>query len=556
VAEKRPGWFENRALDQLTTAINLGETEKALSLIKPGMPLDAVAKGQHRSPLFAAIEAGNTAVLEALIAAGASLAATNDMGEMPLHAAARGDEALVAALVARGAPVNAQIVRQKGHQYDGVTPLMIAATANNLANVKILLEHGADPFMKNGSGMTALSWAEIFGKRAANHLRKVMGKAPASSDLGLHDAARAGLIERVQALLEQGTAIDARDDMGRTALHWAVIGGNADLVRVLLDRGATVDARDAHNNPPLLFADKLDTAQLLLASGADPNADVGNGLTTFLYQARTGRPEVLGALVDAGANLEARTGDGQSVLEYAKPNRHAARRVLKDRMGLGADAIDLLRAEMKELPRLAALPAFEAAAARLGELFNRKPAPWKRRKGVVYFHNVAIVKHLAAHFGEPVESGTEGERLFSLLAKLQDQILAEGFTLVFVDSIPDDGGRLPLILLPTPNKYAALLACGTNGINKGHDTEAVISWLMAMEAENPFILAGCGHDFLDGRIAGTVKNAEPLAERMIAFCPDMVDQAERSLSSLSRPDQAVALARQLTESGWFGFWWD
>lgn len=96
----------------------------------------------------------------------------------------------------------------------------------------------------------------------------------------------------------------------------------------------------------------------------------------------------------------------------------------------------------------------------------------------------------------------------------------------------------------------------TNGINKGHDTEAVIGWLMAMETENPFLLAGCGNDFLDGRFAGPVTNAAGLAERMIAFCPDMVDQAEASLSSLSRPAQIGALARDLSETRWFGFWWD
>jgi hypothetical protein len=43
---------------------------------------------------------------------------------------------------------------------------------------------------------------------------------------------------------------------------------------------------------------------------------------------------------------------------------------------------------------------------------------------------------------------------------------------------------------------------------------------------------------------------------MIAFCPDMVEQAEASLSGLSRPEQIVALARRLSDSGWFGFWWD
>ena len=64
-------------------------------------------------------------------------------------------------------------------------------------------------------------------------------------------------------------------------------------------------------------------------------------------------------------------------------------------------------------------------------------------------------------------------------------MLAEGFLLVFTSAIPEEG-RMPLILLPTADKYAALLAAGTNGINYGHDTEAVIAWLKAMDDENPF----------------------------------------------------------------------
>jgi hypothetical protein len=278
-------------------------------------------------------------------------------------------------------------------------------------------------------------------------------------------------------------------------------------------------------------------------------------MTAFLYLSGFASPEVLGALIDAGADLHARDPDGKGVLDYAKSNRHAARRLLKERMGIASDAIDVLYSEMKELTTLAKEPRFESVAARLGGLFNRKPAPWRRRKGILYFHGVSILKYLAPHFGEPAGSHADDERLFGLMARLQDEISAEGFTLVYVDAIPDEG-RLPLILLPTANKYAALLACGTNGINKGHDTEAVISWLMTMEEENPFVLAGCGHDFLHGRFARPVKDAERLAERMIAFCPDMVDQAAASLRWRSRPAQVTALAAELSDSGWFGFWWD
>jgi hypothetical protein len=134
-------------------------------------------------------------------------------------------------------------------------------------------------------------------------------------------------------------------------------------------------------------------------------------------------------------------------------------------------------------------------------------------------------------------------------------VAAEGFTLVFANAIPE-AGRMPLILLPSGDKYAALLASGTNGINYGHDTEAVIRWLVDMERENPFRLAGCGHDFLHGRFAGPVRDAEALAARMIAFCPDIADQADASLRQASRDEQVRMIAGEIARSGWFGFWWD
>jgi hypothetical protein len=59
---------------------------------------------------------------------------------------------------------------------------------------------------------------------------------------------------------------------------------------------------------------------------------------------------------------------------------------------------------------------------------------------------------------------------------------------------------------------------------------------MGTESENPFVLAG-GHDFLDGRFVQAVKDPDGLAERMIAFCPDIVDQVEASFIRQSRPEE-------------------
>jgi len=552
-----PNRFEEKTIAALTRAIYAGETETALALIRPGLPLDHVARDVNHTPLLAAIQNDDMAVFEALLAAGAGVGAGTELGDTPLHAAARqGNEAMVGALVARGADVSAPLHRPQ-HQYHGRTPLMEAAIGRNLAVVKLLLARGADPFAKDVAGWTALSFAELGGKRIAGHLRKLMNAAPQAAEAGLQDAARTGLTERVRLLLERGEAIDGRDEFGRTALHQAVIGGHVDIVRLLLGRGADADARDRRGATPLsLVEDGVEIAKLLLAHGADPNADIGGGITVLTVLAMYRPPEVLAVLIDAGGDLQAKTPDGQGILDHAGSNGPRARKFLKERMGVAPNEFDALQAHMKELPTLAKAAAFQAAAERVGRLFNRRAAPWKRRKGVVYFHDVSLLKYLVQHYGEAeAKGGAAMDQASRLLTRLQDEVLAEGFVLAFTQAMPEEG-RMKLILLPTADKYAALLACGTNGINQGHDTEAVIGWLRAMEAENPFRLGGCGHDFLHARFTGPIKDAEALAARMIEFCPDIADQAHASLRRMSRAEQVRAIAREMRTTGWFGFWWD
>jgi ankyrin repeat protein len=543
-------------LADLTRAIYRSETEKALSLIRPNLDFERIAPGVNHTPLMAAIENGNKAVFDALLAAGAGIGPQDEYGETPLHAAAhRGDEAMALALLARGADVNERVDRPK-QQVHGRTPLMGAATSGKLAMVKLLLERGADPMAKDANGWTAHTFAEPLNKRIAEHLRKVMNRSPGASDLDLFDAARTGHVERVRALLAQGAKADTRDKLGRTALHWAALGGHVELVRLLLDAGAPADAPDKSGWTPLsLIEDSVDVAKLLLAHGADPNADHG-GLSALLYAASCRSPELIAALLDGGGDPNAKDSEGHGLLDHAKSNSPRARKFLKDRLGVARDAIDALHDHLKELPKLAKAPAFAAAAARIGAIFERKPAPWRRRKGVVYFHDVSLQKRLAAHYGEAPATGDAAmEQASRLLTRLQDEVLAEGFTLAFTNAIPE-AGRMPLILLPTADKYAALLASGTNGINYGHDAEALVRWLQDMERENPFHLGGCGHDFLHGRFAGAVKNAEALAARMIAFCPDIADQAHASIRQVSRAEQVRAIADGMKKTGWFAFWWD
>ena len=64
------------------------------------------------------------------------------------------------------------------------------------------------------------------------------------TDGSLHEAARRGIVKDVDALLDTGIAVDARDRQGSMALHWAAGEGRADAIRALLAAGAELGAPD------------------------------------------------------------------------------------------------------------------------------------------------------------------------------------------------------------------------------------------------------------------------------------------------------------------------
>ncbi|MEZ5705822.1 MAG: ankyrin repeat domain-containing protein [Burkholderiaceae bacterium] len=62
--------------------------------------------------------------------------------------------------------------------------------------------------------------------------------------LPLHDAVASNQKAKVQQLLNQGVAINARDDQGRTALMLAALGDDPALVELLMNAGADPNLRD------------------------------------------------------------------------------------------------------------------------------------------------------------------------------------------------------------------------------------------------------------------------------------------------------------------------
>ena len=109
---------------------------------------------QDESPLMMAAMRGELKVAAALIDKDADV---NKTGWTPLHYAAsstQGDQLGVAKLLLE----NAAYIDAASP--NGSTPLMMAAMYGNTSTLKLLLDEGADPTLKNQLGLTAVDFAQ------------------------------------------------------------------------------------------------------------------------------------------------------------------------------------------------------------------------------------------------------------------------------------------------------------------------------------------------------------------------------------------------------------
>jgi ankyrin repeat protein len=138
-----------------------GEHGLILALREPSLKVIAVLinwpavnvearTAKDESPLMLAAFKGLTSVCEQLIAKNADV---NKSGWAPLHyAATHGHLPVMNLLLAHHAYIDAA-------SPNGTTPLMMAAHYGTPQAVKLLLDAGADPLLKNQLGLTAIDFA-------------------------------------------------------------------------------------------------------------------------------------------------------------------------------------------------------------------------------------------------------------------------------------------------------------------------------------------------------------------------------------------------------------
>ncbi len=118
------------------------------------------------------------------------------------------------------------------------------------------------------------------------------------------DAAARGDISKVEELWFKGADVNARDNMGGTALMMACALGSLSTAEILLTRGATIKTTDNYRKTPLDFAcinGYTEIARLLIENGADVNTVDDDGYSILWRTRNRGNRAMIELLTNAGA---------------------------------------------------------------------------------------------------------------------------------------------------------------------------------------------------------------------------------------------------------------
>jgi ankyrin repeat protein len=299
--------------------------------------------GDADGQLYAALREGRIEAALAALDAGASPHALPAPGErdqrtLPMLATVLGDMRPLRRLIAAGADLN--------RNHGGLTPLL-AATRDSWHGrpeaVMTLLANGADARATDPDGNTPLHHAARSSDPAVAALLLDAGAAvdalntEGQSPLGITCAA--GNWRLARFLIEHGARPEPVD--GQPALL-AAAGGEDDPagVQLLLRHKARVDARGTGQRTALLqacAAGNVDVVGVLLDAGADRNAHDADGLTPLLEAARGGHEATVLRLAQARPDVAARDRQGRNALVRATM-AGAPAEVLRQLLALGVDA--------------------------------------------------------------------------------------------------------------------------------------------------------------------------------------------------------------------------
>jgi len=269
-----------------------GDVESTRILLNAGADPNAIIPDWGGTALIIASTMGQTDVVEALLDKGADPNYKDGNSFTALHSAVRDSDygedraqreagvATVKVLLKHGADPNARLHQEKPTvratnelEYEGATPIALAAEVSNLDAIEALVAGGGDPNIPTAKGTTPL----ILTSGAGTDVQRARSLDE-----------RALALETSKFLVAHGADVNAVGQFGWTALHSASYQGLNDVIEFLVSKGAKMDVKDELGQTPLSISLSIvtkeagarrlqiprryrgDTAQLLLGLGATP----------------------------------------------------------------------------------------------------------------------------------------------------------------------------------------------------------------------------------------------------------------------------------------------
>ena len=184
------------------------------------------------------------------------------------------------------------------------TPLSSAVDKNKFEIVKLLIDLGAEIDGRFGDYWTPLMSAAGNGNK-----------------------------EIAKYLIDLGANVNAKSDYNYswTPLTLALTKKNDGMVKLLVKAGADINSQDSALWTPLMYSlgwgNSIEIIKLLIDSEANVNVRISgssfsspNSLTPLIYAAQIRDKSAIEALINAGADINARDDDGKSALDYVTPS--------------------------------------------------------------------------------------------------------------------------------------------------------------------------------------------------------------------------------------------
>ncbi|XP_034942443.1 putative ankyrin repeat protein RF_0381 [Chelonus insularis] len=227
-------------------------------ILDSNVDIDAVNR-DGETALHLAIQWNDDNIVKLILKKNPNIDMKNNIGDTALHKTVKRKHChMVELLLKNGANVNLKDGSEK-------TVLHLAIELDELNIIPLLLENKANANLKDASGNTVL------------FLAAKLSKIPA---------------EIIKYILNYTNDIDAKDDCGRTALHYAALNTPDRILEVLLKAKADVYVKDSEGNTPLRLTVSWEnrcvrdfkSMKVLVNYQADVNA-VDNDMRTPLHHA-------------------------------------------------------------------------------------------------------------------------------------------------------------------------------------------------------------------------------------------------------------------------------